>query len=68
MGQLATPIRRDPLLKYCAWCGAYQGMTEGQGYQIRRNMCEIDTSTICSPCHDKVVEEHQQQLQRLKLA
>lgn len=50
-----------PLLKYCAWCGSYQGPAEGQGYQIRRDVCEIDTATICPPCHDKAVEEHHEQ-------
>jgi hypothetical protein len=43
-------------------------MTEGQGYQIRRNICEIDTATICPPCHDKVVEEHLEQRRSLKPA
>ncbi|HKI52297.1 MAG TPA: hypothetical protein VJ995_09515 [Geothermobacteraceae bacterium] len=49
------------MLKYCAWCGSYQGPAEGEGYQIRRDVCEIDTATICPPCHDKVVEAHYQQ-------
>lgn len=43
------------MLRYCAWCGTYLGVTEGRGYQIRRNICEIDTSGICPPCRDKVV-------------
>jgi len=48
------------VLKYCAWCGSFQGATEGQGYQIRSNVCEIDTTTICQPCHEKLVEEHEE--------
>jgi len=51
------------VLKYCAWCGSYQGKTEGRGYQIRSNVCEIDTSTICPPCAERLVREHQQQQQ-----
>lgn len=49
------------MLRYCAWCGSYQGPTKGQGYQIRSNRCEIDTTTICQPCHAKMVEDHKQQ-------
>lgn len=54
----------DAVLKYCAWCGSYQGKTEGRGYQIRRNICEIDTSTICPPCAERLVREHEQQQQQ----
>jgi len=38
------------LLTYCAWCGEYQGAKTGKGYQIRKNVCEIDTATICPSC------------------
>jgi hypothetical protein len=38
------------MLKYCAWCGDYQGATSAAGYQIRANVCEIDTATICPSC------------------
>lgn len=41
------------MLRYCAWCGVYQGATPHPGYQIRRNVCEIDTSTICASCLSK---------------
>lgn len=44
------------MLKYCAWCGEFQGVTEGEGYQIRRNVCEIDTTTICPACLAKQAE------------
>jgi len=47
------------MLRYCAWCGSYQGAIKAEGYQIRRDVCEIDTTTICNPCHEK-------QLQQLK--
>jgi hypothetical protein len=39
-----------PLLTYCAWCGKYQGAKAGTGHQIRKNVCEIDTATICPSC------------------
>ncbi len=38
------------MLSYCAWCGEYQGPKAGQGHQIRKNVCEIDTATICPSC------------------
>ena len=41
------------MLRYCAWCGVFQGATPHPGYQIRRNVCEIDTSTICPSCLSK---------------
>ncbi|WP_158247071.1 hypothetical protein [Geothermobacter hydrogeniphilus] len=50
------------MLKYCAWCGNYQGAIEAEGYQIRRNVCEIDTSTICEPCHDKMLRQLRRKL------
>jgi hypothetical protein len=43
------------MLKYCAWCGIYQGATPAAGYQIRANVCEIDTATICPPCLAKLL-------------
>ena len=45
------------LLKYCAWCGSYQGAIRAEGYQIRANVCEIDTATICPPCLARLVRE-----------
>lgn len=48
------------MLKYCGWCGLYQGVTEGAGYQIRKNICEIDTTTICEPCHEKLIYPQRQ--------
>lgn len=43
------------MLKYCAWCGGYQGYTPGDGHQIHPDYCEIDTSTICRGCLVKVL-------------
>jgi len=40
------------VLKYCAWCGEYQGATESPGHQIRKHVSEIDTSTICPVCRE----------------
>jgi hypothetical protein len=45
------------MLKYCAWCGKYQGATPGAGYQIRQNVCEIDTATICTVCLSRLTKE-----------
>jgi len=45
------------LLRYCAWCGEYQGATTGEGHQIRKNVCEIDTATICPSCMTGLMEE-----------
>jgi hypothetical protein len=45
------------LLTYCAWCGNYQGPKAGQGHQIRKNVCEIDTTTICPDCLTELLEE-----------
>jgi len=45
------------MLKYCAWCGDYQGAINAQGYQIRRDVCEIDTATICRSCHDRMLHQ-----------
>lgn len=45
------------MLRYCAWCGTYQGATDGVGHQIRKNICEIDTATICSSCLERVKRE-----------
>jgi len=44
------------LLTYCAWCGKFQGAKAGQGYQIRKNVCEIDTATICPACLAEVLK------------
>ncbi len=44
------------MLIYCAWCGNYQGSTPARGHQIRPNICEIDTSTICPPCLEKFIQ------------
>jgi hypothetical protein len=46
-----------PLLRYCAWCGEYQGAIEGEGHQIRKDVCEIDTTTICSACLDLLLKK-----------
>jgi len=43
------------MLRYCAWCGKYQGSAPGHGHQIRKNICEIDTSTICSACLNQLL-------------
>jgi len=45
------------VLRYCAWCGTYQGATSGTGHQIRKNICEIDTTTICPACMERVKKE-----------
>lgn len=45
------------MLKYCAWCGNYQGAIRAEGYQIRDNVCEIDTATICPSCLARLVRE-----------
>jgi hypothetical protein len=45
------------LLKYCAWCGKYQGAIAAKGYQIRENISEIDTATICPSCMAKLMKE-----------
>ena len=47
----------DNLLRYCAWCGSYQGSKVGVGHQIRKNVCEIDTTTICPVCLERVKKE-----------
>ena len=44
------------MLKYCAWCGKYQGANKAKGYQIRKNICEIDTATICPACLAQMVK------------
>jgi hypothetical protein len=46
-----------PLLRYCAWCGEYQGELKGEGHQIRKDVCEIDTSTICSLCLELLLKK-----------
>ena len=55
------PLMKDNegvhVLKYCAWCGKYQGLAAPGGHQIRKNICEIDTATICPTCWTKVVKE-----------
>jgi hypothetical protein len=38
------------MLRYCAWCGRFQGAVFGEGHQIRQDVCEIDTLTICPSC------------------
>ncbi|ALC18114.1 hypothetical protein DSOUD_3395 [Desulfuromonas soudanensis] len=45
------------MLRYCAWCGEYQGAIEGEGHQIRKDVCEIDTATICSLCLDLLLKK-----------
>ncbi len=45
------------MLRYCAWCGSYQGATAGEGHQIRQNVCEIDTATICPSCLERLEKE-----------
>ena len=45
------------MLRYCAWCGEYQGVTTGEGHQIRKDVCEIDTATICPACMTNLVDE-----------
>lgn len=45
------------MLRYCAWCGKYQGYVVGAGHQIRKNLSEIDTATICVTCMAKVMGE-----------
>ena len=45
------------MLKYCAWCGKYQGATKGEGHQIRKDVCEIDTATICPSCMTNILKE-----------
>lgn len=42
------------MLKYCAWCGEFQGAKAGEGHQVRKNVCEIDTTTICPNCFAEV--------------
>jgi len=44
------------LLTYCAWCGKFQGAKAGEGYQIRKHVCEIDTATICPACLAEVLK------------
>jgi hypothetical protein len=51
------------MLKYCAWCGAYQGATPAAGYQIRANICEIDTTTICPSCLPRLLTAAQENKQ-----
>jgi hypothetical protein len=51
------------LLRYCAWCGEYQGVTTGEGHQIRKNICEVDTATICPACFARLVKDFQEQQQ-----
>ncbi|WP_291316120.1 hypothetical protein [Desulfuromonas sp.] len=45
------------MLRYCAWCGEYQGATSAKGHQIRKNVCELDTATICPSCMDRLRRE-----------
>ncbi len=45
------------LLRYCAWCGRFQGAKAGNGYQVRENRSEIDTATICSSCFARMAAE-----------
>jgi hypothetical protein len=45
------------LLTYCAWCGKYQGAKTGKGHQIRKNVCEIDTTTICPACLAELLKQ-----------
>jgi len=49
--------KEPSLLRYCAWCGEYQGATSAQGHQIRKNICEIDTTTICAACLDQYLKK-----------
>jgi hypothetical protein len=53
----AKPIEGVPLLTYCAWCGKYQGAKAGKGHQIRKNVCEIDTATICPSCLAELLKQ-----------
>lgn len=48
---------------YCAWCDEYQGAKPGEGYQIRQNICEIDTATICPLCLARLLQEQLQAAQ-----
>lgn len=48
------------MLRYCAWCGIYQGSTPAAGYQIRKDVCEIDTATICPSCLSRLMETTQE--------
>jgi rubredoxin len=48
------------MLRYCAWCGAYQGATPAAGHQIRANVCEIDTATICPACLSRLLTAAQE--------
>ncbi|BCR03394.1 hypothetical protein DESUT3_04630 [Desulfuromonas versatilis] len=52
------------MLKYCGWCGKYQGVVEAQGHQIRKNLCEIDTTTICPPCLARVTQGERESTDR----
>jgi len=54
--QTAEPREGKRMLRYCAWCGTYQGATAARGHQIRKNVCEIDTTTICRTCLDRLQE------------
>ncbi|PLX97161.1 MAG: hypothetical protein C0621_00545 [Desulfuromonas sp.] len=45
------------MLRYCAWCESYLGATPAPGYQIRADLCEIDTTSICPSCYDRVRHE-----------
>lgn len=45
------------MLRYCAWCGQFQGPVSGRGHQIRKNVCEVDTSTICPSCFARVIKD-----------
>lgn len=50
-------VMEGAVLKYCAWCGKYQGSVKAEGYQIRKNLCEIDTTTICPTCFMRLVKD-----------
>jgi hypothetical protein len=52
----------ESVLRYCAWCNEYQGAIAGEGHQIRADLCEIDTTTICPACRDRLIAEEEKNL------
>lgn len=54
------------MLRYCAWCNEYQGAVAGEGHQIRKDLCEIDTSTICPRCRERLLAAGEKKLDRPK--
>ena len=54
------------MLRYCAWCNEYQGAVAGEGHQIREDLCEIDTSTICPRCRERLMASVEKKLDRPK--